>query len=275
MHMRVSSRMFNRVPLLLLLDPRERLATILSIIVLGGLLAANVVLKFGIPLWQASFGVLVGLLFPAALKWREDARLFGDVAMVLCILVALQGFHTIEHIVQWAQYHILRWPSFRSSGLLSAFNSEWVHFVWNWGFLLICIWLFARGMRGPWAVLLLVWASAHTFEHTYMMWRYQQTLQELSLLNTVGISAQGLPGILGRDGWLATADATQNTFLCRIPGLTTAVRIDVHFWWNVGEIMLLLPAANAYMSKIVRTPARAEATTTERVDQTATAAHGN
>ncbi|MGQ9892994.1 MAG: hypothetical protein ACUVSY_04280 [Roseiflexus sp.] len=51
--------------------------------------------------------------------------------MALSILLALQGFHTVEHIAQWIQYHILRWPSFLSNGLLSAANSEWVHFVWN------------------------------------------------------------------------------------------------------------------------------------------------
>jgi hypothetical protein len=64
------------------------------------------------------------------------------------------------------------------------------------------------------------------------------------------VAAQGLPGILGRDGWIATSPVTQNTFLCRLPGFATAQRLDVHFWWNVGEVSLLLPAANAYMSRI-------------------------
>ena len=53
--------------------------------------------------------------------------------------------------------------------------------------------------------------------------------------------------MLGRDGWLARSGVTQGTFLCRLPGLTTATRLDVHFWWNVGELTLLLLAAHAFL----------------------------
>jgi hypothetical protein len=78
-------------------------------------------------------------------------------------------------------------------------------------------------------------------------------LADLQALGASGVAAQGLPGILGRDGWLATSDLTQNTFLCRLPGLASAARLDVHFWWNVGEIGLLMPAANAYMERLTAT----------------------
>jgi len=81
------------------------------------------------------------------------------------------------------------------------------------------------------------------------MWRYLQTLNELAALNAWGVSAQGLPGFFGRDGWLATSDVTRDTFLCRLPGLTTAVRLDVHFWWNVGETALLILATHAHLNK--------------------------
>jgi hypothetical protein len=63
------------------------------------------------------------------------------------------------------------------------------------------------------------------------------------------VTAQGLPGVLGRDGWLARSPASQGTFLCRLPGLTTATRLDVHFWWNIGEITLLLLAGNTFLLK--------------------------
>jgi len=61
------------------------------------------------------------------------------------------------------------------------------------------------------------------------------------------VTAQGLPGIIGRDGWLARSVVTQGTFLCTLPGLTTAMRLDVHFWWNLIEMSLLLIAGSLFL----------------------------
>ena len=66
-------------------------------------------------------------------------------------------------------------------------------------------------------------------------------------MNIFSVTAQGLPGILGRDGWLAHSPATKGTFLCTLPGLTTAMRLDVHFWWNVIEMLLLLGAGSLFL----------------------------
>jgi hypothetical protein len=172
--------------------------------------------------------------------------------MTLSVLVALQGLHMLEHSAQWVQFHILRWPAYRSIGLMPAANAEWVHFVWSWVVLLMCVLLFARGMRGPWGWLLLIWTAAHSAEHAYLLVRYLQIAEELRALGTSSALLHTLPGILGRDGWLATAEATQGTWLCRLPGLTTATRLDVHFWWNVGTTLLLLPAANAFLIRLQR-----------------------
>jgi hypothetical protein len=67
------------------------------------------------------------------------------------------------------------------------------------------------------------------------------------------VSAQGLPGFFGRDGWIATSDVTRNSFVCRLPGFTTAVRLDVHFWWNVGETVLLILATETTLRQRNRT----------------------
>jgi hypothetical protein len=80
-----------------------------------------------------------------------------------------------------------------------------------------------------------------------MFARYLEMRGELARLGFPSLSAQGLPGVLGRDGWLARSPATQGTFLCRLPGLTTAPRIDVHWWWNAGEITLLLASAHTFL----------------------------
>ncbi len=250
MHTPFSMPARRDLPLIDLIHLRSQTAPFVALLMVSIAGSAFAVTQARVPLWQATAGALLVLLPPFVLKWREDARRYGGAAMALSILLALQGFHTIEHIVQWTQYHILRWPSFRSNGLLSAANSEWVHFVWNWGFLAVCAFLARAGMRGWWGWLLLGVATFHTLEHTYMMWRFQITLRELGALGVTDLQPQGLPGFFGRDGWLATAEITQNTFLCRLPGFATAPRIDVHFWWNVSEMGLLLPAANGFMRRL-------------------------
>lgn len=237
-----------RFPIMALLHPRERTPLALGGLAIGLLvwLAAVALLKQ--PIWLATVGALALLLPIGVLKWRDDLRRYGVVVTALSVLLAAQGFHTIEHAAQEFQYYVLRWPAFASSGLISAANAEWVHFVWNWFIVAAVLFLVIKGrMRNVWAWLLLAWALAHSVEHTYMFARYLELRGELAQLGFPNLSAQGLPGILGRDGWLARSPATQGTFLCRLPGITTAPRIDVHWWWNAGEVVLLMAAANRFL----------------------------
>jgi hypothetical protein len=241
-----------RFPVLALLHPREQTRLVLVVLLLGlGLWFAALRLA-GLPLWVASALVLAFLLVPGVHKWLDDRRRYGPLIMVLSILLAAQGFHSIEHAAQWIQYHILKWPPFASSGLISAANAEWVHFVWNWVVVATIAYLVRGGMRNRWAWLLLIWSVAHALEHAYMLVRYLEMVQELQRLGFTSVSAQGLPGVLGRDGWLAKSAVTQGTFICRLPGLTTAPRLDIHFWWNAGEIGLLLLAAHVFLRERLR-----------------------
>jgi hypothetical protein len=236
-------------PLLELIDPREQTRTML-ILLTGGVAAGAAAMRWwGLPLWGATVAVLLLLLTPAVLKWRDDLSRFGTTAMVISILLAMQGFHSIEHAAQLLEYHVLNWPARVASGLISAANAEWIHFTWNWIVLLVVVYLVWAGMRNPWAWLLLAWSLAHTLEHTYLFIRYLAVLDDLRRMGVTNVPAQGLPGILGRDGWLASSPATQGTFLCRLPGLTTVVRLDIHFWWNAGETALMILAASAYCAR--------------------------
>jgi hypothetical protein len=241
-----------RFPILALLHPRERTWLVVGLLAAGVLWWCAAVWLLRAPVWVASAGTLALLLLPSALKWRDDLRRFGPTVMALSILLVAQGFHTIEHISQAVQFHLLKWPPFASSGLISAANAEWIHFAWNWGVVLAAAYLVRGGMRSVWAWLLLAWATAHALEHAYLFARYLDMRAELARLGFPSLSAQGLPGVFGRDGWLAKSDATQGTFLCRLPGLTTATRIDVHFWWNIGEIALLLAAAHVFLRARLR-----------------------
>ncbi|MDP9313275.1 MAG: hypothetical protein M3R24_20720 [Chloroflexota bacterium] len=236
-----------RFPVLALLHPREKTRLFILWLGLGVAGGMGVMRLFVLPSWSVTALVLGLLLVPALQKWRSDAHRWGHTVMVLSVLLAAQAFHSLEHAVQMFQYHVLHWPPFASSGLISAANAEWVHFLWNWGVVAVVGYLAWNGMRNVWAWLLLGWALAHAAEHSYMLVRYLGLAHELQQLGFPQISAQGLPGVLGRDGWLARSTTTQGTFVCRLPGLTTASRIDVHFWWNTGEIVALLLAAHTFL----------------------------
>ncbi len=241
-----STSLETRLPLLQLLRPGKYMPAVMRSLTLGIVAGWIGMQVWSLPLWAAAFIVLAALLPVGILKWRQDGLRYGTVIMILSILLTAQGAHSIEHLLQWTQYHILNWTARQSTGLLSPANGEWVHFIWNWLVLLIIITLIKGGMRNFWAYLLLTVAVAHTFEHTYMMVRYLKVLHELRELG-VTTTAQGLPGILGRDGWLARSPFTRGTILCSVPGLTTAVRLDIHFWWNILEMSLLAVAGHVFL----------------------------
>jgi hypothetical protein len=238
--------------LLTLLHPRgqERLfAGALAVGALAGWLATS---RLQVPLWGALAGATALLALPAARKWRADLRELGASATALGVLLATQSLHTVEHVAQWAQYYLLGWPLKAASGLISPLNAEIVHFSWNTAVLGAVIYLLASGLRGRWMWLLLLWAGAHTAEHAYLFVNYLQEVQRLAAEGLPLGAAQGLPGFFGKGGWLAAnAPAAEPVaFLCRIaPGLVSAPRLDVHFWWNVGEVALLLAAAHSAMRR--------------------------
>lgn len=236
-------------PLLALLHPRRYSFAVVVSLTTGLLLAAAAMIFLGWPKWSATAVVLLALLPVGVLKWREDKARYGTTTMLLSILIVSQGAHTIEHLVQFAQYHLLYWTMRQSNGLLSPANAEWVHFVWNWGVLIFVIVLMRGGMRNGWMWLLLIITTFHTIEHSYTFIRYQLILAELRGMHIFNVTAQGLPGIIGRDGLIARSEWTQGTFLCRIPYLTTAVRLDVHFWWNALEMAALLPAGHLFLKR--------------------------
>lgn len=236
------------LPIMRLLHPRRHAKASFAALLIGLALGTFAVLVLRFPAWTFTAIVLATLLPIGLVKWREDALLFGTMVGVLSALLVVQGVHTIEHLVQWVQYHVLFWTARQSSGLVSAANAEWVHFVWNWAVLAVILVLVVKGrLRNVWAYLLFAVAALHAVEHTYTFIRHVQVLDELRALGVTTLTAQGLPGIVGRDGWLARSPLTQGTFLCTLPGLTTAIRLDVHFWWNAIEMTLLLAAAHVFL----------------------------
>jgi hypothetical protein len=226
---------------------RRNLALLMFVVSL--ILAGVLVGVAGLPIWGGTIAVLGALTVPLGLKFHDDLQRWGLAVCVLGVLLALQSFHTLEHIVQLVQFYLFNNPGINSQGLISSLNVEWVHFIWNWTVWAIVVYLFVGGMRTFWSYPLLIWITLHSLEHTYMLLNYLHVLSELEALNLPSFqAAQVLPGILGKDGWLA-----QNSLLCRaIPGLTTLPRVTIHFYWNIGEMTLLLLAAMSALPKMVK-----------------------
>lgn len=239
----------ENLPLLRLLHPKQYASAVGISLAVGLTLSWTIVAAGVAPLWAATAMTLLLLLPAGFFKWRDDYRRYGRTVMFLSVLLTAQGLHTIEHLIQWTQYHILYWTLRQSNGLLSPANAEWVHFVWNWLVLLVVLLLMSGGMRNVWMWLLLAVAAFHAVEHTYTFIRYQIILRELTAMDILNVTAQGLPGIVGRDGWLARSEWTRGTWICSIPGLTTAVRLDVHFWWNAIEMALLILAGHVALRR--------------------------
>ncbi len=251
-------------PILRVLDPHEhaRLVMATGTASLSGAIYARRFLEW--QLWQAVAFVLVIMAVPAALKWRADARRFGVTAAVAGALLTVQGLHAIEHLTQWVQRHVFHESLRNSNGLLSPANSEWVHFLWNWSVLIPIVFLMFRGMRGFWGWALFAWATAHTLEHTYMFVRYLQVSSELRALGFDDVTAHGLPGIFGAGGWLDLNASGSTRAFCSliVPSGTTAGRVDTHFVWNTGEVMLAVPAVHSLLRRRVPAFARSHPSTT-------------
>ncbi|HMQ34495.1 MAG TPA: hypothetical protein PKD53_27410 [Chloroflexaceae bacterium] len=234
-------------PLVALLHPRGQGAALTLALLAGAVWGTLATWRLGLPAWVGPALALALLAPPLALKWRADYMRLGAPAMVLSVLLVAQGLHSVEHLAQWVQFHALGWPAKAAGGLISPLNSEVVHFTWNTAVLSLVVYLIAAGMRGRWMWLLLLWAGAHSAEHVYLFGRFVAATWELRTAGLPLDGAQGLPGLLGRGGWLAAQAASSPAagFLCKLaPGLAEAPRLDVHFGWNAGELALLLAAAH-------------------------------
>ena len=236
--------------LLAVFHPRGQLPLFAAAAIGGALIAWMATTQLSLPLWSAVVIVVAMLCYPAVRKWRLDRHELGTPAMVLSVLVATQGFHTIEHVAQFFQYHVLGWQAKASGGLISPLNAEIVHFSWNVAVWVVIAYLLLAGSRNVWMWLLMAWATAHLAEHTYLFANYLQAIGRLRSEGLPLAAAQGMPGFFGKGGWLAAnaPAAGPIAYLCSVaPGLTAAPRLDVHFWWNMGEVALLLPAAHYAM----------------------------
>lgn len=264
-------RLPQSASVLTLFNPQRHTRAFLLLFSLGLGVGSFAVMRVGIPVWGATVSTLALIAYPAVQKWRDDLQRWGWPLTILAVLVALQGFHTVEHVAQWIEFHVLGWQPKESGGLISPLNAEVVHFVWNWSIVLIVGYLWRCRIRNVWIYPLFLWSLAHSLEHLYLFVQYIEYVQ---LLQNTGQSlsfAQGLPGILGSHGWLDTRgwDYPVTAFVSQWapPSFFTAIRLDVHFWWNMPEFGLML----WYAHVAVRRQSKATGTWVSNVDTVAEA----
>ena len=238
-------------PLLALLNPR-RYTTWVIVSLVAGLAVSYLAMTYGgLPLWGATAIVLAGLVPVGIFKWRDDRLLYGTTAMVLSILVTAQGAHTIEHLVQWVQYHVLFWTTRQSNGLLSPANAEWVHFHLELVGADCCDPFAAAAVcatSGPGCFLLSLELTRSSIPIPSSATRWfsansRQWMCSTSPHKGCRVSSGATAGWRGSE-W------TRGTFFCTIPGLTTAIRLDVHFWWNALETTLMLVAGHVFLRSL-------------------------
>ncbi len=179
----------------------------------------SIVLMYMLTLsWKISLVVLLVALLWLPIFLLKTISLYREYRWLalIFVLVVAQGSHLLEHFVQVLQLHVLGVSVARANGIISIFNTEWVHFIWNtWVLLFATLFLFLF-RRNPWLKVLFVASIWHAIEHSYILYESIRT----------GIT--GLPGLLAQGGFIA--------------GGVPIIRPDLHFLYNLVEEVLLIIA---------------------------------
>ncbi len=188
--------------------------------------------------WQLWLVALLILLVWSPIFVRTTSALYRQyrwLAFFFVLLVA-QSVHFMEHIAQMVQIHLLGVSTSQAHGIIGMLDFEWVHFLFDAGWVPICVYtLFVIYRKSnPWLWILAVVATWHAFEHVAIMSVYLRT----------GIV--GSPGLLARGGAIA--------------GGLPLIRADLHFIYNLIEETLIIIA---YVHQVKQLPGLAIG---ERVD---------
>jgi hypothetical protein len=218
----------------------NRLPSVVTISGLALFIVAAIIKSLALTHFAAGVSSVGLLAVPAALAMTGRLATMPKGRLLLGTVFIVQGLHTVEHIVQLIQSYRLDYPPVRSLGIVSKLNVEWVHFGWNWIAWLGVVVAWKLGARGASMVVLFAWITAHSLEHSYMLWHYLTVLKHLDALKLPPLgSSEVLPGFFGRDGWLSRELPARRELL---GPLASAPRVAVHFWWNVGEVLLMAVA---------------------------------
>jgi len=194
-------------------------------IVLASLTSCGLLLMhmMGWQLWLMALLILLVWSPILAMKTRDIYRQSRWLAFFFVLLVA-QSVHFTEHIAQMVQIHLLGLSGTQAHGIIGMLDLEWVHFLFDAGWVPICVYTLFVIFRksNPWLWILAVIVTWHAIEHVAIMSFYLRT----------GI--EGSPGLLAHGGAIA--------------GGLPISRPDLHFLYNLVEETLIL-IAYAYQLK--------------------------
>jgi len=180
--------------------------------------------------WQLWLVALLILLAWSPIFYYTTRVLYRNyrwLAFFFVLLVA-QSVHFTEHIAQMIQIHLLGLSGAQAHGIIGVLDFEWVHFLFDAGWVPICCYTLFIIYRksNPWLWALLPVVTWHAAEHIVIMSYYLRT----------GIV--GSPGLLARGGAIA--------------GGLPLIRPDLHFLYNLVEETLIVLA---YIHQVKQLPA--------------------
>src|SRR6266704_6952188 len=186
-----------------------------------------VIHMIGMDLWKVALLILLAWLPIFVVKTREIYRQYRWLAFFFVLLIA-QSVHFTEHIAQMIQIHLLGLSGMQAHGIIGMLDLEWVHFIFDAGWVPICIYTLFVVFRksNPWLWVLAVIVTWHAFEHVAIM----------SVFLRTGIV--GSPGLLARGGAIAA-------------GLPIT-RPDLHFLYNLVEETFILIAYAYQLKQLAR-----------------------
>src|SRR5216683_3111813 len=183
--------------------------------------------------WQLWLVALLILLAWSPIFYYTTRVLYRNyrwLAFFFVLLVA-QSVHFTEHIAQMIQIHILGLSGTQAHGIIGMLDLEWVHFVFDAGWVPMCVFtlFFIFRKSNPWLWFLAVIVTWHALEHFAIMSVYLRTGQV------------GTPGLLAQGGAIA--------------GGLPLTRPDLHFLYNLAEETLILIA---YAHQVKQLPSVSE-----------------
>jgi hypothetical protein len=206
-------------------------AIVLASLISLGLLVIHML---GMDLWKVALLILLAWLPIFVVKTKEIYRQYHWLAFFFVLLIA-QSVHFTEHIAQVIQIHLLGLSGTQAHGIIGMLDLEWVHFIFDAGWVPICVYtlLFVYRKSNPWLWVLALIVTWHALEHVAIMSVYLRT------------------GIVGSPGLLAHGGA--------IAGGLPLIRPDLHFLYNLVEEALIL-IAYAYQLKQLSSSSQANVT---------------
>src|SRR6266702_2041685 len=188
-------------------------------IVLASLTSCGLLLMhmMGWQLWLMALLILLVWSPILAMKTRDIYRQSRWLAFFFVLLVA-----------QSVQIHLLGLSGTQAHGIIGMLDLEWVHFLFDAGWVPICVYTLFVIFRksNPWLWILAVIVTWHALEHIAIMSVYLRT------------GLVGTPGLLAHGGAIA--------------GGLPISRPDLHFLYNLVEETFILIAYAYQLKQLAR-----------------------